>query len=80
MLALLLEFCLIHCAATREVFLEQAVHHHVGIATYRRGEVGVIVECKAVVPDIDGRVDGFSHGTHGKRGEQVLFSLALDVV
>ncbi len=53
---------LVYRFAAVEIVLQQTVHHHVGVAADGRGEVGVIVERKTVVPYVVRGVDGFRHG------------------
>ena len=42
---------------------QQTMHHEVGIATDRGGEMCVVVEGKSVVTDVDGAVACLHHGT-----------------
>ena len=62
-----------------ERILQEAVHHHVGVAANRRRKVGVVVECESVVPHVLGAVHRLGHGTHGKRFKHVGLGRALDL-
>ncbi len=57
--------------------LEEAVHHHVGVATDGGGEVRVVVKGEAVVPDVLGAVNGFGHGADREGLEHVGFGGAF---
>ena len=59
---------------------EEAVHHRVGIAAYRRGEMGVVVEGQSVVTDIVSGVFGFHHGAEGHHLDGILLAAAVTVV
>ena len=73
-LALLFEFFQIDAfAVLEEVFLQQAVYHHIGVTSDRRGEVGIVVECQPVVSYVLGRIYGFRHRAQGDGLDQVLF-------
>ena len=47
--------------------LERAMHHEIGITTDRRGEVGVLTEREAEVPDVERIVDRLRHRPHDQR-------------
>ncbi len=79
MLALFFKFFGVYAASAGEIALEEAVHHHVGIAAYGRSEVCVVFESESVVADIDGGVYGFSHRTYGQCGEEVFLAFAFYV-
>ena len=55
---------------------KEAVHHQVGITADGRGEMGVIVERQAVVPDVVDRVACLLHGAERYRFDEVLLLLA----
>ena len=78
-LTLLLELVDAHAAAAAQIALQQAVHHHVGVAAYGRCEMGVVVKAQAVVADIGGGIHGLGHRADGQGGEEILLALALDV-
>ena len=59
---------------------EQTVHHHIGVAADRGGEMGVVIKCQPVVPDVVGGVFGFGHSAHGKDVDHVLLWLSLGAV
>ena len=59
---------------------EQTVNHQVGIATYGGGEVRIIIEGEAVVPDVHGAVLCLHHRPERHGFYQLLDVLALHVV
>ena len=58
---------------------EEAMHHRVGVAANGRGEMRVILEHKAVVPDVVHAVAGFHHGTQRHHLHHVFLLAALHV-
>ena len=42
--------------------------------------MGVVVEGKAIVPDVVRRVDGFGHGTYSHCFNKILLALAFHVL
>ena len=59
---------------------EQPVHHHVGVATDRRSEVGVVVEGQTVMADVMHRVACLLHGAYRYRFNQVLLLASLHII
>lgn len=55
------------------------MHHQVGITTYGRSKVGIIVERQPVVTDIYSRIDRLRHGSYSYRLHQIFFRLSLYV-
>ena len=51
-LALLLKLALCHRATACVVACQEAVHHKVGVATYGRGEMGVVSKGETIVTDV----------------------------
>ena len=76
-LALLLVNILFGTLRPTKVQGEQPVHHQVRISSYRRGEMGVKLECKSIVPDVVRTVAGFRHCPEGKILEGVMLRLAF---
>ena len=56
------------------------MHHHVGVATDRRGEMRIIVEGQSIMADVLRGVTGFLHGSDRNGLDQVLFRTALHLV
>ena len=50
----------------QDIFLQQTMHHQVGIPPNRRGEVGVMLKSQPVVPDVLRRVLRFRHRPNGQ--------------
>ena len=63
MLTELLVFLLACRASSLLVACQQPVYHGVGVTAYRRCEVGVIVECEAVVSDVVCGIFRLHHGS-----------------
>ena len=55
------------------------MHHQVGITTYGRGKVGIIVERQTVVTDIYSRIDRLRHSSYSYRLHQIFLRLSLYV-
>ena len=55
------------------------MHHQVGITTYGRSKVGIIVERQPVVTDIYSRIDRLRHSSYSYRLHQIFFRLSLYV-
>ena len=70
---------LIDVAASVGIAGEQAVYYQVGIAANGRGEVGVVVECQAVVADVVSAVAGLHHGAQRDHLHYVLLLAPLDL-
>ena len=79
MLTFFFEFVGIHASASGKIAVEQTVHHHIGIAAYRRCEVGVVLERQSVVTHIHGAIHCLCHRADGKCGYQLFLGTALDV-
>ena len=77
MLTLLFQRRQTHAASALCIAIEQAVHHHIGIAANGRCEMGVVVESQAIVAHIGGRIGGFRHRANGKDGKHFLFGGAF---
>ena len=67
-LAFFLQFVKSGTAAAGKITRQQTVYHHVGIAAYRRCEMGVVVETETVVAYVGSRIYRLGHGAYGKRG------------
>ncbi len=57
-------------AARADQSLECAMHHQVGIAADRRGEVRVVLQRQSEVPDVGGLVYGLGHSPDDERFDE----------
>ena len=71
---------LIGGASSLLIFREQPMNHRIGITADRRGEMCVIVEAEAEVPDVVRRVFGLHHGTERDALHDLSLTLPVDVV
>ena len=56
------------------------MHHHVRIAADGRGEVGIIVECQSIVPDVVHGIACLLHGADRYGFDEILFFLPLNII
>ena len=76
---LLIGLCVGTARTRRGVAVEEAMNHHVGVAAYGGGEVGVVVEHEAIVTNVLGAVACFLHGTQSYVFNHLFLGCAMDV-
>ena len=62
------------CLATEQVFRHKPMNHHIRITPYRRGEMCVVRERQAVVPDVVRRIERLRHRADSEGVNQFLFN------
>ena len=77
MLTVLLILILVGRTAAILIFRQQTMHHHVGITTDGRGEMGVVVEGESIVSDIMHTVLGLHHRPQSHCLDGILLTCAL---
>ncbi len=80
MLTLLLIVLLVAAAPTALVTCKQTMYHSVGVTADRTGEMSIILERQAVMPDVVNAVFRLHHGTQGDTLNHLLLVLAAAAV